>query len=267
MKTFLSSSNVLRFARRFRQRIFAHYVLGRLAFLFFICHPGTLATFGESKVYLENRYPNRLLDTSSFGKILDSNIIKRDQGKPISKFSSKLKFKEELSPSRLAFVHIRPISSKRPFSHINTSILSTEISFSPKPRRFRLANLFNRFSKRVRSNADAPILDNDDAECEQIIKRSYASYLESPRKGKFSVGAIIQQMNEAFESASGQIYSTKNDFGQKLFGEYENSDQSKRRKHGHDLSYDLVGFMDFDFHRSFNWSYHVYNPIISPEMP
>ncbi|CAM9662135.1 unnamed protein product [Choristocarpus tenellus] len=45
-------------------RVFAHYVLGRLAFLFFVCHPGTLATFSDSQTYLKNRYPNRDLVTT-----------------------------------------------------------------------------------------------------------------------------------------------------------------------------------------------------------
>lgn len=45
-------------------RVFAHYVLGRLAFLFFMCHPGTLATFSDGQAYLLNRYPNRDLVTT-----------------------------------------------------------------------------------------------------------------------------------------------------------------------------------------------------------
>lgn len=45
------------------KRVFAHYVLGRLAFLFFLCHPGTLATFSDGQAYLLNRYPNRDLVT------------------------------------------------------------------------------------------------------------------------------------------------------------------------------------------------------------
>ncbi|KAG5192833.1 hypothetical protein JKP88DRAFT_347339 [Tribonema minus] len=51
------------FAGRVRRRIFAHYVLGRLGFLallFFLCHPGTMATF-NGKDYLTHRYPNREL--------------------------------------------------------------------------------------------------------------------------------------------------------------------------------------------------------------
>ncbi|KAG5184721.1 hypothetical protein JKP88DRAFT_314140 [Tribonema minus] len=50
------------------KRIFAHYVLGKLGFLgilFFLCHPGSQATFC-SKDYLSQRYPNlKLLATSA----------------------------------------------------------------------------------------------------------------------------------------------------------------------------------------------------------
>lgn len=46
-----------------RLRVFAHYVLGRLIFLFFVCHPGTLATC-DGQAYLLNRYPNRDLVTT-----------------------------------------------------------------------------------------------------------------------------------------------------------------------------------------------------------
>lgn len=51
------------FADGVRRRIFAHYVLGRLGFLgllFFLCHPGTQATF-QSKEFLTKRWQHREL--------------------------------------------------------------------------------------------------------------------------------------------------------------------------------------------------------------
>ncbi|CAM9354441.1 unnamed protein product [Phaeothamnion confervicola] len=41
------------------RRVFAHYVLGRLAALFFLCNPGSAACFADSKTYLQERFPNR----------------------------------------------------------------------------------------------------------------------------------------------------------------------------------------------------------------
>ncbi|CAM9202720.1 unnamed protein product [Scytosiphon promiscuus] len=40
------------------QRVFIHYVLGKMLLLFFLCHPGTLATC-DGQAYLRNRYANR----------------------------------------------------------------------------------------------------------------------------------------------------------------------------------------------------------------
>lgn len=55
-----------------RLRIFAHYVLGRLIFLFFVCHPGTLATC-DGQAYLRNRYPNRDLITTE-GQMVGASL-------------------------------------------------------------------------------------------------------------------------------------------------------------------------------------------------
>lgn len=47
------------------QRVFIHYVLGKMLLLFFLCHPGTLATC-DGQAYLRNRYANRdLVKTES----------------------------------------------------------------------------------------------------------------------------------------------------------------------------------------------------------
>lgn len=43
--------------------MFVHYVLGKMALLFFLCHPGTLATC-DGQAYLRNRYANRDLVTT-----------------------------------------------------------------------------------------------------------------------------------------------------------------------------------------------------------
>ena len=45
------------------QRVFIHYVLGKMLLLFFLCHPGTLATC-DGQAYLRNRYANRDLVTT-----------------------------------------------------------------------------------------------------------------------------------------------------------------------------------------------------------
>eukprot|EP00903_Cladosiphon_okamuranus_P017419 g16043.t1 len=50
-------------AKQAKQRVFIHYVLGKMLLLFFLCHPGTLATC-DGQAYLRNRYANRDLVTT-----------------------------------------------------------------------------------------------------------------------------------------------------------------------------------------------------------
>lgn len=55
------------------QRVFIHYVLGKMILLFFLCHPGTLATC-DGQAYLRNRYANRDVVTT------ESELVSRGHG-------------------------------------------------------------------------------------------------------------------------------------------------------------------------------------------
>ncbi|CAN0397868.1 unnamed protein product, partial [Ectocarpus sp. 8 AP-2014] len=78
------------------QRVFIHYVLGKMLMLFFLCHPGTLATC-DGQAYLRNRYANRdLVKTETELEDHRRHYKRRD----VSEFAMRVGVPEEILQSK-----------------------------------------------------------------------------------------------------------------------------------------------------------------------
>mmetsp|Transcript_8204 Transcript_8204/g.12506 ORF Transcript_8204/g.12506 Transcript_8204/m.12506 type:complete len:260 (+) Transcript_8204:216-995(+) len=63
------------------------YYLLRIVFLFCVVHPGSAATFEDTKVFLESRYPNRHLDVFHLGSVSISPRGSLPHEKQFAKFN------------------------------------------------------------------------------------------------------------------------------------------------------------------------------------